>query len=288
MGPPGRRFQQDRSGAGKKIMEKEIQIEIEIGGERIAGTLHVPAVPGSKSCIITCHGLLASRLSPKAVMVGKLSERMGFYCLRFDFRGCGDSGGRFADSVSSRRLEDLDRVIEYVRKELGINDIGLFGSSLGGYVSLLRAGEKGKIKAVVSVSTPFSMAELLEDEIEEKGYCDIDGYRIGKNFLDDAREYDQKLREGLGGIKCPVLFVQGSADPLVPPSHASELYSNVVSTRELRIIEGADHSYSDPEHLFKLIELSLEWFRRHMFNARIQDPDRYIGSGKRTSKAKKN
>jgi len=247
-------------------MEKEIQIEI--SEEMIAGTLHAPAVPGSRSCIITCHGLLASRLSPKAVIMGRLCERMGLHCLRFDFRGCGDSDGRFGDSVSSQRLEDLDHVIDYVRKDLGMDTIGLFGSSLGGYVSLLRAGEKGKIKAIVSVSTPFSMAELLEDEIEEKGYCDIDGYRIGKNFLYDAREYDEKLREGLAGIRCPVLFVQGSADPLVPASHASELCSLVGSTRELRIIEGADHSYSDPEHLFKLMELSLEWFRRYIVNAR--------------------
>ena len=246
-------------------MEKEI--EIEMGGKMIAGTLHVPAVPGSKSCIITCHGLLASRLSPKAIMLGKLSERMGCYCLRFDFRGCGDSDGRFQDSISSHRLEDLDRVIDYVRIELEVDDIGLFGSSLGGYVSLLRAGDKGALKAIVSVSTPFSMADLLEDEIEEKGYCDIDGYRIGRNFLDDARECDEKLRKGLVKISCPVLFVHGSADPLVPPDHTRKLNSLVGSTREIRIIEGADHSYSNPEHLFKLIELSREWFRRHMLKA---------------------
>ena len=145
-----------------------------------------------------------------------------------------------------------------------MDDIGLFGSSLGGYVSLLRAGGEGRIKAVVSVSTPYSMAELLECEIEEKGYCDIDGFRIGMNFLVDAREYDERLKEGLKNIRCPVLFVHGSADPLVPTAHASKLYSNVKSLKELNIIEGADHSYSKSEHLSKLVEISRDWFRRHI------------------------
>jgi len=240
------------------------EIEIPAGDTVIRGTLHTPQHMRPEACIVTCHGLLASRQSPKAVMLGKFSEKVGFGCFRFDFRGCGDSGGRFEDSVSSQRSEDLAIVLEYLETEMGIHEFGLFGSSLGGYVSLLHAPDDERVKVLVSVSSPYSMAELLEEEYREKGYCDIDGFRIGKNFYEDAQKYDARLRSVLGRITCPVLFVQGGADPLVPPNHAKLLYEKVGGEKRLEIIRGADHSYSNMDHLFKLVSMSLDWFRHYL------------------------
>ena len=244
------------------MMEQEL--EIPAGDTVIRGTLHIPSHTEPKACIVTCHGLLASRQSPKAVMLGKFSEKLGYGCMRFDFRGCGDSGGRFEDSISSQRSEDLAIVLDHVEKTYGIHEFGLFGSSLGGYVSLLHAPEDKRVKALVSVSSPYSMAELLEEEYREKGYCDIDGFRIGKNFYEDALYYDEELRKAVGRITCPVLFVQGGADPLVPPGHAKLLYEKVGSEKKLEMIRGADHSYSNMDHLFKLVSLAVDWFRRYL------------------------
>lgn len=240
------------------------ELTVRVDDERLAATLHSPEQEGKKICVITCHGMLSSRMSTKAVeLCGDLSKR-GYYCLRFDFRGCGDSDGHILNSISSKRLDDLNAVIAYARNELGMREIGLFGSSMGGYVSLIRAGSKDDIKTVVSVSTPHSMAELLEKDIAKKGYTVIDGYRIGKNFLDDARIYDGKLREALGLIDCPILFVQGKADTMVPPEHARKLYRAVGSEKEIKFIDGADHSYSPAVLRRKLVSAAVEWFRKRL------------------------
>ena len=243
------------------MMEREL--EIPVGNENILGTVHVPIGSGDK-CIVMCHGLLASRMSPKAILLSRALEAAGYHSLRFDFRGCGDSSGQFGDSIPSQRMIDLSSVLDHVGNNIGISKFGLFGSSLGAYLSLLLAGDDSRVKVIVSVSSPYSMAELLEDEYRRTGTCEIDGYTIGMNFLEDSRKWDLNMDEALNRIKCPVLFVQGSADPLVPLIHAKKLYQKVSSEKRLEIIKGADHSYSREEHLMRLINMAAEWLNLHL------------------------
>ena len=238
--------------------------DLYIGNEKIAVTVHKPANGHREKCIVMCHGLLASRMSNKAVLLSKVLEAAGYYSMRFDFRGCGDSHGLLEDSVPSNRMDDLSSVLDHVEKNLGIRKIGLFGSSLGAYLSLLRAGDDPRVKVIVSVSSPYSMAELLEDEYRKTGTCEIDGYTFGMNFLTDSRKWDMKMDEALSRIECPVLFIQGSADPLVPLLHAKKLYSNVTSEKRLDILEGADHSYSQEDHLKRLVNMSAQWLDQHL------------------------
>jgi len=240
------------------------KLEIPIYDEKIAGTLHMPEDGVSEKCIVMSHGLLASRMSPKAVLLSTILETAGYHSLRFDFRGCGDSSGRLGDSVPTMRMDDLISVLDHVENNLGIDKIGLFGSSLGAYLSLLRAGGDPRVKVIVSVSSPYSMAELLEDEYRRTGTCEIDGYTIGMNFLTDSRKWDMKMDDALSRIECPVLFIQGSADPLVPSLHAKKLYRKVSSEKRLEIIKGADHSYSREEHLMRLVNIAAEWLNRHL------------------------
>ncbi len=250
------------------------ELTISLGNDSIAATLHKPdteKIRSPEGCVITCHGLLASRESLKAVMVAERCETMGYYALRFDFRGCGDSDGILEDSISSQRLHDLEAVLAYVRNDLGIRRIGLFGSSLGGYVSLLLAGVDGDIHTIVSVSTPHSMAELLEVEMGERGYYMIDDIRIGANFLHDARLFDSRLHGTLGKLDAPVLLVHGSDDAVVPVEHAHRLFDSIRTDKKLLIMEDADHGFSREEHLESLVGEAVEWFAEKLGSSPVGD-----------------
>lgn len=245
-------------------MEKNF--DIYVGGERIVATVHGKPGP-ERNAVITCHGMLASRMSTKAILLGRAVEKMGHFLVRFDFRGCGQSDGTLEDSMSSQRAEDLDAVIAHVKKTWGVNRIGLFGSSLGGYVALVRGGTSRDIATVISVSTPFSMATLLDQERNIMGEIEIDGYVFPETYLLDARRFDERMKRALAKTHHPTLFVHGNADTLVPPDHARELYRNVKRNGEknkLVIVEGADHSYSQPQHLELLLEHSTKWLKTHL------------------------
>ncbi|HIH31920.1 TPA: prolyl oligopeptidase family serine peptidase [Candidatus Woesearchaeota archaeon] len=54
-------------------------------------------------------------------------------------------------------------------------------------------------------------------------------------------------------INCPVLIIHGDQDKIVPLSKSRELRKKIVGSR-IKIFKGADHHYSNPLAMKRLIE----------------------------------
>ncbi len=221
---------------------------------KLAGIIHHPANE-SKGCIITSHGLLSSKDSDKFIELGERFAEEGFTVLRFDFGGCGESEGALADTTVTGRKEDLLAAIDFIkaRPSGGPQPIGLLGSSMGGYVSLLVAACREEIRAVAAWATPFSFNEL-RDAITASS----DGI-IRERFFDDAQQYSAAAF--VPGVK-NLLIIHGDRDELVPLHHAERIYNSAHEPRRLEIINGGDHSIIDPRLREKAVLLSLGWFKK--------------------------
>ncbi len=191
--------------------------------------------------IICCHGLYSSKDSMKYIELASLACKNGLSCVRFDFRGCGESTGKFEEATLSNRLKDLDEVIEYVRKKYNAG-ISLFGSSFGGMVAIAYA-YKNNIKPIVTISTPYK----------------IEG--IEKNFVEDARKYD--LLEMVKGLS-HILIIHGKNDELVPLNHAEKLYESARQPKKILLFD-ADHSFSSRDERRKALEEAVAWIKRFKF-----------------------
>jgi dipeptidyl aminopeptidase/acylaminoacyl peptidase len=86
--------------------------------------------------------------------------------------------------------------------------------------------------------------------------------RLGDGFYSDIRRYD--LCRDIGELGCPILIVHGSRDDVVPVENARELHKNANGPKRLEIIEGGDHSFSEPRHLEQVVNLCLGWFERYL------------------------
>jgi pimeloyl-ACP methyl ester carboxylesterase len=239
------------------------RFQVNIGRERLIGVLN-KVENNSKSCIISCHGMLASKDSPKYVLLSEKLSELGYTTVRFDFRGCGESDGQIWNSHLSNRLADLEAIVEHVRSEFDIDHFGLFGSSMGGYISYLKAAKDLRIKTMVTLASPFSMAELFNLRALGTNGFEIDGVFFGNDFLKDIRHNGNLDPDALGGLKCPTLIFHGDADILVPVSHAKRLYDSLKTEKSLRIIPGGDHVFSHPMHLDEIIKTSTEWFVKYL------------------------
>ncbi len=240
------------------------KFELKVSGEKIIGVLH-RGEKDSETCIIMSHGLLSNKESIKYISLGKICEQLGQNAIRFDFRGCGESEGVIEQTTMANRIADLKAVIEFVTQTLDFNKLGLFGSSLGGYLSLLNATHNLDIKALVCISSPYAMSELVQEEDFVEGHLDIDGVMLERSFLEGLKEHDAKISNGLAKINCPVLLFQGDIDPLVPIQHSREIYKKLNCTKDLRILEGAAHLIISPTHLKSIIEGSIEWFNKYLW-----------------------
>ena len=223
--------------------------------QKISGVLHIPEKE-NPLCVIASHGLLSSKDSEKYIALGERLSQEGMAMLRFDFRGLGESEGRMEDDTVSRRVIDLGMAIAFVRSHPALGKtVGFIGSSLGGYVSLIRASMDQQIKGVVTWATPFHLDDLKSNEGTE-------GHPLPEQaFFGDLPKH--RLLPLLPRVtNCMV--IHGEKDELVPVDQAWEIFHNLGSPKEIHIIEGADHRLTQPAHRQRAIQLTVDWFRKVM------------------------
>ena len=228
-------------------------------GQKIAGVLHLPEKK-SPPCVIASHGLLSSKESEKYVALGEKLSQEGIAMLRFDFRGIGESEGRMEDDTVSRRIMDLGSAIQFIRSRRDLkNRTGLLGSSLGGYVSLIKASQEENIRAIVIWATPFHLDDLKSNKGTE-------GHPLPEEaFFEDLPKH--QLLPLLPRVS-NCMVIHGERDELVPVDQAWEIFHSLGAPKEIHILEGADHRLTDPAHRSRAMELSAAWFKRYLQPAR--------------------
>lgn len=213
-------------------------MSVQVGRKKIYGVIHWPKeVPAP--LVIGSHGLFSSKESSKFILLGEGFSEEGIAFLRYDHQGCGESEGELVGDPLLR-LKDLESIFEFaiahplVKKE----SIGLFGSSLGGFISILKGAKDPRVKAVVLLATPLSLKGL-------KGVRKV-----------DAKEEMRKVKN--------VLIIHGTQDEIVPFSEAQTLFELAQEPKKLVPLPEADHRISNPEDRLKVVRLSLDWFKRFL------------------------
>jgi fermentation-respiration switch protein FrsA (DUF1100 family) len=124
-------------------------------GLELSGVLHLPE--GYRSgkrhpAFIVLHGFGGNKESGNGITITEQLVRWGYVAMRFDFRGCGESGGKRAWILCLDQVEDTKHAITYMsgRAEVDPTRIALIGSSFGAAVAVYTAGVDERVAAVVS------------------------------------------------------------------------------------------------------------------------------------------
>jgi pimeloyl-ACP methyl ester carboxylesterase len=229
--------------------------------------------PGNgKAGVIWLCGLKSEMTSTKASALAQWARREGVPCLRFDYSGHGQSGGRFEDCTLGQWLEEAREAFTRLADGPQI----LVGSSMGGGIALLllRAlmaetpGEAARIKGLALVAPAWDMADLMwsrlpdsaRTEVIEKGIYlrpsnyDDGPYPITRAFIEEARRHrigDQPFDPGR-----PVHILHGLQDPDVPWEHTLDLVAHLSGdwTRVSAVPDG-EHRLSRPEDIALLLDI---------------------------------
>lgn len=228
---------------------------LNVENRSISGLIHLPS-NHKPPCVITCHGLFSSKESDKFISIADYFTQRGIAVLRFDFGGCGESSGSFAETTVSGRLRDLAEVVAFARQHpLLASRLGLLGSSLGGFLSLLYAAQDPSIRALSVWATPLSLHELRYNIPAEQVAA------LKEDFFIDAQTYN--LAAILSTIK-NIQIIHGGKDAIVPCLHAEEIFKHVTGPKELEIIPQGDHSLTDVNGRQRALALSCRWFQNHL------------------------
>lgn len=116
----------------------------------------------SKKLLILSHGMEGSSQSKYILHTAKAANERGYSAVAWNMRGCSGHMNRKLHFYHSGKSEDLDAVVKHAIA-LGYKQIYLAGFSLGGNLTLVYLGRKGKnlnpaIQAAVAVSAPVDLA----------------------------------------------------------------------------------------------------------------------------------
>lgn len=256
------------------LLERPVVFENE--GEQLVGMVHEPAEGGgAKPGVMMLHGFTGNRIEQHQLFVktARKLAQTGFYVLRFDFRGSGESQGQFSRMTVSGEISDALAAISWFKINTGVdpNKIAILGLSMGSCVAAYTAVQSdvkalvfwsgvAKTVEVFAQNTPY---EVMRNQAKQAGYIDFKGWQVGFSFIDELHSLDplEVVQEYAG----PTLVVHGSEDLVVPVEHGQCYYEQVGSEdKEIIIIEGADHTYNKAEWEQEVIIKTTDWLSRKL------------------------
>ncbi|MBA3238378.1 MAG: alpha/beta fold hydrolase [Parachlamydiaceae bacterium] len=117
--------------------------------------------------IVLIHGLGGSHSSRYMVRMARKLYARNDKVVRVNLRNCGSGVGLSKRPYCGGNSHDIQKVLEYLKKQSPDSDIQLIGYSLGGNIALKLAGELGQeadrlIKTVIAVCAPYNLEHAVE------------------------------------------------------------------------------------------------------------------------------
>ncbi len=199
---------------------RDVELEVE-GGGRSHGWL-VPG-PGEKT-ILWFHGN-AGNISHRLDNIRLLHDLVGASILIIDYGGYGHSDG---EPSEARMYADARAARRYLRDH-GVTQeqTVYFGRSLGSAVALDLALESPPARLILE--TPFESIRAMAGTLLPSILARLVPQR-----------FDSLSR--IGRIRCPVLFIHGDADEIVPFEHSRALFAAAPEPKTFYEIRGAGHN----------------------------------------------
>lgn len=235
--------------------------DLDVSGRRITG-LHAP---GRGPACVFLPGYASDMRGAKAEAIAAWAAARGRASLRFDYSGCGASGGEFAEGTIGRWQEEAGAVME-----MGGGPVILIGSSMGGWIALLLALARPEMVAGLVLAAPapdftrWGLAETLTSD-ERACLSRVGRFERPNAYGDAPTTYTRALIEdgsarllmgralAYGG---PVRILHGQADADVPWRMSVDLVERLQSADvQLALVKDGDHRLSRPQDIALLCSL---------------------------------
>ncbi|SEN38911.1 Pimeloyl-ACP methyl ester carboxylesterase [Sphingomonas gellani] len=207
--------------------------------------------PGTGPAVVFLPGYASDMSGTKAVALEAWARDAGRGFLRFDYGGCGQSEGKFADQTLAGWLEDVLAMIDHAVA----GPVVLVGSSMGGWLMLLAARARpDRVAGLVGIapapdftdwgfSTEEKMTLLQEGRLERSNPYGPEPTLYTRAFWSSGEA--NRLMFGEVAIDAPVRLIQGQRDPDVPWNRTVHLATLLRSADvQVTLVKDGDHRLS--------------------------------------------
>jgi pimeloyl-ACP methyl ester carboxylesterase len=242
---------------------------IDVGEGAAHRRIAVRARGGRPPGLLWLGGFNSDMRGTKALALDEWAREYGRACVRFDYSGHGESGGKFADGTIGRWLDEGVAVFA----QFCAGPQVVIGSSMGGWMALLLAREiarrgitNASLAGLVLIAPAPDFTEALmwkgfppevREAIMTKGVWHRpsqygDPYPITRALIEEGRNH--LLLGSAIEVGCPVRILQGAQDPDVPWRHAFALAERLPAEDVvLTMIQDGDHRLSRPQDIARIM-----------------------------------
>jgi pimeloyl-ACP methyl ester carboxylesterase len=286
-------------------------------GLKMYGIVHEPEIiPGAfnkRLGVLILHSGRQARRGPHNfyVKVARALCAAGFYVMRYDNRGYGDSEGT-EHQTAEAWFSDALYAMEFFHHSFGLEKLILWGLCGGAVLAIHCASRwpdtidsiilcnlfykidiasyRGEFKTVYRKLLTFSfwrkMLSASPIYYIRKGVPNVKRRfmkaffpsRYDKSFEESALPYMRSLPETFSKVSKPTLFIFATEDPIFA-NFEEELFENPAWSIHLEgipirlsVIEGADHNFSSLPYEQSAIKESVDWAFNQATNARHAFP----------------
>jgi pimeloyl-ACP methyl ester carboxylesterase len=214
---------------------------------------------GRGPALLFLPGYMSDMEGGKATALDEWAARQGRAMLRFDYAGCGSSGGDFEAQTLAGWRDDALAMIDSLD-----GPVLLVGSSMGGWLMLLAAlARPEKVAGLVGIAaapdfTDWGFTDAQKAAIRDQGRLAEPSpygeqpYVTTRAFWESG-EALKLLGAGIA-IDCPVRLLHGTADEDVPSRISLELMERLRSSDvQTILVKDGDHRLSRDSDIALLI-----------------------------------
>ena len=215
---------------------------------------------GTGPTIIFLPGYMSDMEGTKALALDAWAQEEGRAFLRFDYGGCGASGGEFETQSLADWRDDVLAMIDQVAE----GPVVLVGSSMGGWLMLLAAlARPERVAGLVGIAAApdftawgFSQEEkmtlLQSGRLERPSAYGDQPMIFSRTFWQSAEAH--RLLPAPIAVECPVRLLHGQQDADVSWAYALELMKLLHSSDvQTHIVKDGDHRLSRDRDIALLI-----------------------------------
>ncbi|AUT66613.1 alpha/beta hydrolase family protein [Paraburkholderia terrae] len=151
-----------------------------VDGQKITGTLELPENVQTPPVLLMLHGFTGTRNEWSSPVVkdglfgrcAKALSKKGVASLRIDFRGSGESDGKFEDMTVDSEVKDALAALDFLssRRDIDSQRISVVGMSLGGAVATAVAGRTThSLRSVVlwnpGINLPAAFTSIYGEDV---------------------------------------------------------------------------------------------------------------------------
>jgi len=200
------------------------------------------AAPGQTPLVILFHGYSSEKSGtlPEA----KAFLEMGLSVLLVDFRGSGDSSESYT-TIGFDEAEDVAAAVHYARAHLPHRQVIVYGQSMGAAAILRAVHSCGVQPDAIIVEAVFDkMLNTVRHRFEAMRVPSFPSAELlvfwgGRQF--GFNGFGHNPVDYATAVRCPILFLHGSADPRAHAEEARRVFAAVPARKHFKEFPGIGH-----------------------------------------------